>query len=114
AKKGLLVGFMRFYKGIALSYNNVYQIFGFVLFIGFLNDFHKEFGIILGLMLLFRMAYVIVHITTLAGFIVKFLTKIMKNELSPGNGRFGKSHHFLQQGMPNFLFGNRFTRHEFF
>src|SRR5690606_27672004 len=103
-QKGLLVSFMRFNKGVALSYNNVYQIFGFVLFIGFLNDFHKKFGIILGLMLLFRMAYIIVHIAALTGFIIKFLTKIMKNELSSGNRRFGKCYYFLQQGMPNFLF----------
>ena len=38
----------------------------------------------------------------------------MKDELSSGNGCFGKSYHFLQKGMAYFLFGNGLSAHELF
>src|SRR5690606_41431986 len=55
-----------------------------------------------------------IHTGTFACFQVKFFPEIMEQELSARHGSFSITHHFLQQRLANFLFGNRFSAHELF
>src|SRR5690606_36052842 len=82
SKKGLLVCFMGFDKGIAFSNNHVNHVFGFILFVGKLNCLDNELVLIFVFMLFFWKTHNIVHVAPLPSCIIRFFTKIMKDELS--------------------------------